>query len=62
MGLYRDDGLILIRNPNGLNSYRKRISNALKLLGFNITIYTNLKIINFLDVTMNNVYSNLIEE
>ena len=55
MGLYRDDGLINIWNPNKpkLDSYRKRISNALKLLGFKITIYTNLKIVNFLDVTLN---------
>ena len=55
MGLYRDDGLIINRNPNGpkLDSYRKRISDALKLLGFRITIYTNLKIVNFLDVTLN---------
>ena len=31
----------------------KRISNALKLLGFRITLNTNLKIVNFLDVTLN---------
>ena len=55
MGLYGDSGLIIIRNPNGpkLDSYRKRISNTLKLLGFKITINTNLKIVNFLDVTLN---------
>ena len=55
MGLYGDDGQIITRNPNGpkLDSHRKRISNALKLLGFKITIYTNLKILNFLDVTLN---------
>ena len=29
------------------------ISNALKLLGFKITIYTNLKIVNFLNVIQN---------
>ena len=54
MGLYRDDGLIIIWIPNGpkLDTYRKRISNALKLLGFRITIHTNLKIVNFLDVTL----------
>ena len=41
MVLSRDDGLIIIRNPNGpkLDIYRKRIYNALKLLGFKITIY-----------------------
>ena len=55
MGLYRDDSLIIIRNPNGpkLDSFKKRISNTLKLLGFNMTTYTNLKIVNFLDVTLN---------
>ena len=55
MGRYRDAGLIIIRNPNGpeLDSCRERISNALKLLGFKITIHTNLKIVNFLDVTVN---------
>ena len=55
MGLYRDDGLIIIRKPNGpkLDIYMKRISNALKLLGFKIIIYTNLKIVHFLDVTLN---------
>ena len=51
MVLYRDDGLIIIRNPNApkLDSYRKKISNALKPK----TIHTNLKIVNFLDVTLN---------
>ena len=55
MGLYKDDGQIIIRNTNGpkLDSYRKRISNALKLQGFKISINTNLKIVNFLDVTLN---------
>ena len=55
MGLYRDDGLIIIRNQNGpkLDSYRKKISNALKLQRFRITIHTNLKIVNFSDVTLN---------
>ena len=54
MGLYRDDGLI-IRKPNGpkLDNYRKRISNALKLLGFKSTIHTNLKTVNFLHRTLN---------
>ena len=31
----------------------KKISKALKLLGFKITINTNLKTVNFLDVTQN---------
>ena len=55
MELYRNDGLIINWNPNKpkLDSYRKRISNALKLLGFRITIHTNLRIVNFLDITLN---------
>ena len=36
-----------------LDSYRKKISNALKLMGFKITIHTNLKIVHFLDITLN---------
>ena len=49
MGLYRDDGLIIIRKPNGpkVDNYRKRMSNTLKLLGFKSTIHTNLKTVNF---------------
>ena len=55
MGLYIDNGLIIIRNPNGakLDSYRKKIFNALKMLGFKTTIHTNLKTVNYLDVTLN---------
>ena len=55
MGVCRDGSLIIIKNLNGpkLDSYRKRISNALKLQRSKITIYTNLKIVNFLDVTLN---------
>ena len=55
MGIYRDDGFIIIRNPNGPkpDNYRKKISDARKPLGFKITIYTHLKIVNFLDVTLN---------
>ena len=54
MWLYRDDGLIIIKKPNGpkLDNYRKGISNALKLLGFKSTIHTNLKTVNFLDITL----------
>ena len=54
MGLYKDDGLIIIRNPNGpkLDSSRKNIFNVLKLLEC-ITIKTNLQMINFLDVALN---------
>ena len=55
MGLYRDNGLIIIRNPKRpkLDTHRKNISNVLKLQGFKITINTKLKIVNFLAVTLN---------
>ena len=55
MRRYRDNGLIIIKNTNEvkLDSDRKRLSNALKLLWFYIAIYTNLKIVNFLDLTIN---------
>ena len=55
MGLYRDDGLIIIRKPNGpkVDNYRKRISNSLKLLGFKSALHTNLKTVNFLDIRLN---------
>ena len=55
MGLYRYDGLIIIRKLNGpkLDNYRKKISNSLKLLRFKSTIHTNLKTVNFLDITLN---------
>ena len=40
IGLYRDDGLIIKKEPNSpkVDKYRKKITNALKLLGFKIAI------------------------
>ena len=53
-GLYRDNGLITKElNSLKLDKYREKISNALKLLRFKITIKTNLKITNFLDIILN---------
>ena len=51
MGIYRDDGLVLIRNPNGpkVDRFRKKITNALKMLGFNITTQSHLNSVNFLE-------------
>ena len=53
--LYRDDGLILLRNTNGqlTDIIRKNIIKFFKEIGFKIEIETNLKIVNFLDVTFN---------
>ena len=45
MGLYRDHRLIIkVLNGPKLDKYRKKITNALKLLEFKIAIKTNLKI------------------
>ena len=55
VGLYRDDGLVLLRNASGPQSERTRkdITREFKKQGLNISISTNLKICNFLDVTLN---------
>ena len=55
VGLYSDDGLVLLRNASGPQSERTRkdISREFKKQGLNISISTNLKICNFLDVTLN---------
>ena len=55
VGLYRDDALVLLRNANGPQSGRTRkdIAREFKKQGLNISINTNLKICNFLDVTLN---------
>lgn len=55
VGLYRDDGLIVIPNTNGplTSQLQKKIIKAFKFLGFKIEISSNLKIVNFLDVTFN---------
>ena len=54
-GLYHDDGLILLRNVNRQNvdRIRKNVVKILKEVGFKIEIRTNLKIVDFLDVTFN---------
>ena len=52
MGLYRDDSIIIQTDLN-LIATGKGYLMTLKLLGFKITIYTNLKIVNFLDVRLN---------
>ena len=55
VGLYRDDGLVLLRNAKGPQSERTRkdITREFKKQGLNISINTNLRICNFLDVTLN---------
>ena len=53
VGLYRDDGLAILRNANGhvADKRRKEIIREFKKVGLNITIQVNLNIVNFLDVT-----------
>ena len=55
IGLYRDDGLAILRNSNPQNSdrARKQITQAFKDNGLKITSQTNLKEASFLGVTFN---------
>ena len=55
VGLYRNDGLAIVRNLSSPEIERKRkaIIKLFKECGLNTTIQTNLKIVNFLDVEMN---------
>ena len=60
-GLYRDDGLGVLRNLSGpeIERMRKRIIKIFKDCGLNITIKMNLKTVDFLDVRfdlVNNTY------
>ena len=55
IGLYRDDGLAVIHNSNGqkCDRVRKAINTVMKKLGLKTEILTNVKQVNFLDVTFN---------
>ena len=57
MGLYRDDGLLILHNINGqqIDCVRKNIIQIFKniFIGYLIDIETNLKTVNFLDTTFN---------
>ena len=55
VGLYRDDSLILLRNQieQQTDQIRKKIIKIFKEIGFKIDIATNLKEVDFLDVTFN---------
>ena len=54
-GLYRDDGLILMRNEKGRKTDRikKELTKIFKEIGFKIEIKTDLKVVDFLDITFN---------
>ena len=55
VGLYRDDGITFIPDSNGpkTSNIQKKIIRVFKLIGLRIQIASNLKIIDFLDVTLN---------
>ena len=55
IGLYRDNGLAAFKNmtPRSTDLARKKLSKVFNELGLKITVETNLKIVNFLDVTLN---------
>ena len=55
LGLYRDDGLAYMENVKGHNAdkMRKKLIKIFKNAGLNITVDNNLKIVNYLDVTLN---------
>ena len=55
MGLYRDDGLAVFKNmnPRSGDKARKVFCKILGDLGLKITMQSNLKIVNYLDVTLN---------
>ena len=54
-GLYRDDGLILMRNENGqkTDKIRKKVIKIFKKIGFKIEIKITHKVLDFLDITFN---------
>ena len=54
VGLYRDDGLALLKDYSGpqADRLRKALEVKFKQLGLRITVETNLKVTDFLDVTL----------
>ena len=55
VGLYRDDGLMIQKYISGqqIDQLRKKVIKIFKKIGFKIDIETNLKIVDFLDITLN---------
>ena len=53
IGLYRDDGFAIFKHRSGPQAQRirKDITRRFKTHGLNITIQTNMIIVNYLDVT-----------
>ena len=55
IGLYRDDGLATLKKSSGSSAdrARKNLIAVFKDLGLKITVETNLKVVDYLDVTFN---------
>ena len=55
IGLYRDDGLSVFQNKSGtqLERIKKNLQKTFKDFGLEIVAESNLKIVNYLDVTLN---------
>ena len=55
IGLYRNDGLSVFKNKNGtqLERIKKSLQKILKDFGLEIVVESNLRIVNYLDVTLN---------
>ena len=55
IGLYRDDGLAAFRNmgPRTADNIRKKFHQIFDEVDLKITVQANLKIVNFLDITLN---------
>ena len=54
LGLYRDDGLLIIQNANGphVERLRKIITRTFKQEGLKVTVGTSSKVVDFLDITL----------
>ena len=54
-GLYRDDGLAILRNVNGQKSERikKHLQSKFREYGLEIVIECNKAVVDFLDITLN---------
>ena len=55
VGLYRDDGLAVIRKHSGsqADKVRKQLIRTFQSFGLKITVETNLKAVNYLDINLN---------
>ena len=54
VGLYRDDGLAVMKaTPRTIEESKKKLCAAFRNLGLGIAVEANKKVVNFLDVTLN---------